>query len=116
MNTNALFPPARRGLTSCGLIAAGALVSVAIAASEAQAQANPCAIYGAGFVSVTGTDTCVRIGGRVRVEGVVVPPQNLFGPGGSLNFAPGGASSLDGPDRAHLRLPGGQDAGMPRTR
>lgn len=116
MNINALSSLARRGLTSCGLVATGVFVSVAFAAGEAHAQANPCAIYGAGFVSVTGTDTCVRIGGRVRVEGAVVPPQNFFGSGGNLDFAPGGASPLDGPDRAHLRLQGGPDAGMPRTR
>jgi len=34
-----------------------------------QAQANAvCAAYGPGFVAVEGGDTCVRIGGHVRVE------------------------------------------------
>jgi hypothetical protein len=31
---------------------------------------NPCAAYGAGFVRVEGTDTCVKIGGAVSI-GVV---------------------------------------------
>jgi len=30
---------------------------------------NPCAQYGAGFVRAPGSDTCVRIGGFIRVEG-----------------------------------------------
>lgn len=29
---------------------------------------NPCASYGPNFVRVEGTDTCVKIGGAVRVE------------------------------------------------
>ena len=29
---------------------------------------NPCAMYGAGFVKVEGSDTCVKIGGGVSVE------------------------------------------------
>jgi hypothetical protein len=29
---------------------------------------NSCAAYGAGFVKVEGSDTCVRIGGAVRLD------------------------------------------------
>lgn len=29
---------------------------------------NSCAAYGAGFVKVEGTDTCVKIGGGVSIE------------------------------------------------
>ncbi len=29
---------------------------------------NNCAAYGVGFVKVDGTDTCVKIGGAVRVD------------------------------------------------
>jgi hypothetical protein len=29
---------------------------------------NPCTAYGAGFVRVDGTQTCVKIGGAVSVE------------------------------------------------
>jgi hypothetical protein len=30
---------------------------------------NPCAQYGVGFAKVAGSDTCVKIGGSIRVEG-----------------------------------------------
>jgi len=29
---------------------------------------NPCAAFGPGFVKVEGTDTCVKVGGAVRVD------------------------------------------------
>jgi len=29
---------------------------------------NPCASYGSNFVRVEGTDTCVKVGGAMRVE------------------------------------------------
>jgi hypothetical protein len=29
---------------------------------------NPCAIYGAGFVQIAGTSTCIKIGGSARTE------------------------------------------------
>jgi hypothetical protein len=29
---------------------------------------NPCAAFGPGFVKVEGTDTCVKIGGALRVD------------------------------------------------
>lgn len=32
---------------------------------------NPCAQYGAGFVQVEGTSTCIRIGGSVGIGGGV---------------------------------------------
>ncbi len=32
---------------------------------------NPCAEYGAGFVQVAGSGTCVKIGGYVRMQGSV---------------------------------------------
>jgi Porin subfamily len=33
-----------------------------------EAQGNSCAAYGAGFVRLEGTTTCVKVGGTVRVE------------------------------------------------
>jgi hypothetical protein len=30
--------------------------------------ASPCAQYGEGFVQVKGTDTCVKLGGSVRID------------------------------------------------
>ncbi len=32
---------------------------------------NPCAAYGAGYVKVEGSSTCVKIGGSVSVQGSV---------------------------------------------
>jgi hypothetical protein len=37
-------------------------------AGERRGATNPCAAHGAGFVPLSGTSSCVRIGGRVRVE------------------------------------------------
>ena len=39
------------------------------AKSPAAARVKSCSAYGAGFVNVPGTDTCVKIGGWVSVEG-----------------------------------------------
>ena len=33
------------------------------------ASGNPCAQYGPGFARVAGSDTCIKIGGSVSVEG-----------------------------------------------
>jgi hypothetical protein len=41
----------------------------AAAKSPSAASAKPCNGYGAGFVQVAGTDTCIKIGGWVSVEG-----------------------------------------------
>ena len=30
---------------------------------------NPCANYGVGFAKIAGSDTCIKIGGSVSVEG-----------------------------------------------
>ena len=38
------------------------------AAKPAPVQGNPCAIYGAGFVRVEGSSTCVKMGGHVTVD------------------------------------------------
>lgn len=32
------------------------------------AAGNPCAAFGPGFVKVAGSDTCVKVGGAVRVD------------------------------------------------
>lgn len=37
-------------------------------ASPVGSTANPCAQYGAGFVQVQGSNTCVKLSGSVRVE------------------------------------------------
>jgi hypothetical protein len=38
------------------------------AAKPAPVQSNPCAIYGAGFVRIEGSSTCVKIGGHVTID------------------------------------------------
>ena len=35
---------------------------------KGNAATNSCAAYGAGFVKVAGSDTCVRVGGAVSIE------------------------------------------------
>lgn len=116
MSAGAVTSNVWRGFASVGLAAGGALLMAGLAAGNAAAQANPCAIYGTGFVPLNGTDTCVRIGGRVRVDGAISPSQDTYTSSGTLNFAPAPSNGLDGPDRAHLRLQGGSTGGMPRTR
>jgi hypothetical protein len=37
--------------------------------SKATARSNSCASLGPGFVKVEGTDTCVKLGGSIRVDG-----------------------------------------------
>jgi hypothetical protein len=41
----------------------------AAAKSPSAASAKPCIGYGAGFVQVPGTSTCIKVGGWVSVEG-----------------------------------------------
>jgi hypothetical protein len=76
-----------------------------------------CAGYGPGFTSVEGSDTCIRIGGRVRVEAgtrVSSSSPNTGWASGSARPASlhAGAddSRLSDPgdfSRSHLRLPQG---------
>lgn len=53
-------------------------------APAAQRSMN-CDAYGPGFVRVQGSDTCIKVGGRVRVEGWFTPGKNAVSP----NVAPG---------------------------
>ena len=46
----------------------GAELPKKTAPAPREAQGNSCAAYGAGFVRVDGTTTCVKVGGTVRVE------------------------------------------------
>ena len=77
-------------------------------ATPALAQANPCAIYGQGYVAVLGGEGCERIGERVRVESDSVIRRNVVHglPNGTLGYAP---HQPAGPAPAHMRSPtGGQ--------
>jgi len=37
-------------------------------AAKPAVQSNPCAIYGAGFVRIEGSSTCVKMGGNVTID------------------------------------------------
>ncbi|MTV13184.1 MULTISPECIES: hypothetical protein [Bradyrhizobium] len=37
--------------------------------SKSATRSNPCASYGPGFVKVEGSDTCVKLGGGISVDG-----------------------------------------------
>jgi hypothetical protein len=52
-------------LPTCG---AAAELPKKTASPPREVKTNPCAAYGAGFVRVAGSDTCVKVGGTVRVE------------------------------------------------
>ena len=74
------------GLTKGILLGTGAaLVSVAAQAADLPTRkAAPveyvrvCDAYGRGFFYIPGTDTCIRIGGRVRADYAIVPAQDIF--------------------------------------
>jgi hypothetical protein len=38
------------------------------AARPAPVKSNPCAVYGAGFVQVAGTSTCIKMGGSITID------------------------------------------------
>ena len=86
------------------LLGAGAAfvsVGAAVAADLPVRKAAPVAVeyvrvcdaYGRGFFYIPGTDTCIRIGGRLRADYSFVPAQNLYSgitPGGVPIIAAGG--------------------------
>jgi hypothetical protein len=84
-----------------------------------------CAIYGPDFVAIEGTSTCVRIGGRVRVEAgshLTGSPNNGWGndamrPAGmrSDTVSPGASEPMEGFAR-RLRLPNGMESLDPYAR
>lgn len=103
------------------LLAATALIA---AAGVAQARERPrphepapmqaCPQYGAGFVQVPGTATCIRIGGRVRADYVVTSRRRSISRDQVSGFSPSGSVSADvrtetgmGPLRAYVRTRAG---------
>ena len=54
------------------ILIAALLPGMAMAAEQPKkvppVSVNPCAQYGAGFVQVKGSTTCVKVGGSIRVE------------------------------------------------
>ena len=48
-----------------------------------------CDAYGAGFYTIPGTDTCVKVGGYVRAEAQYAPGQNVYSNAGALTQSAG---------------------------
>ncbi len=112
--------PVRLALGAALLIGA----PVCASAQQRTAEANRCAIYGAGYVAVMGGEGCARIGERVRVD-VGGGPRAVAAPGvgvsaaplGALGFAPAPADRPAGPSAARAPLGAfGADLDLPRTR
>jgi hypothetical protein len=76
---------------------------------SAAARPNACAHHGPGFAPIPGTDTCVRVSGRVRSEVDVGSARSIGGYGG------GGGARLNAEARAALDARTDTDAGPLRT-
>lgn len=100
------------------------VVMALLAAGSASAKERPrpfepsameaCPQYGAGFVQVPRTQTCIRISGRVRADYVVTSGRRSFSRDQISGFAPSGSVSADvrsetgmGPLRAYVRTRAG---------
>ncbi|MFG1423917.1 porin [Roseixanthobacter liquoris] len=69
----ARFPSVRRTGALRRRLALAVLVGTfgagaALAGDAAKPGANPCAQFGAGFQPAPGTDTCIKVGGAVRMD------------------------------------------------
>ena len=76
--------------------------------------ARACPQYGAGFVEVPGTTTCIRIGGRVRADYVATSSPRTISRDQIAGFGPSASVSADvradtaaGPLRAYVRTRAG---------
>lgn len=80
---------------------------------------NPCARYGEGYVQVQGSDACVRIGGRLRID-VGRGLRSDARPAQGLLFGEAGPSlypdEFEGVNRAHIRVQGSRLEPSPITR
>ncbi|MGO9673341.1 MAG: hypothetical protein ACLPSF_04095 [Methylocella sp.] len=101
---------------SAGLFGCGATVRAHdLPAGEASPRAKAmCAAYGPGFTAVEGSDTCVFVGGHVRVgfgsRGGDSPDTGwATGSAVRVNSASGAGAGLA---PGHLRLPDGDSTGM----
>ena len=56
-----------------------------------------CDAYGAGFFYIPGTDTCLRVSGRVRAEYTYIPARNIVGIGSNVFPAAGKAGTTIAP-------------------
>ena len=69
------FREIRTGITACAVVIGGCVVLTGSQALDLPAKntapveaVRTCSAYGAGFFTIPGTDTCLRIGGRARGE------------------------------------------------
>jgi hypothetical protein len=73
-----------------GVFGAGAALAGEAAKPGTTSGANPCALFGAGFQRAPGTDTCIKVGGAVRVDaGSGTPVGNAPNPGTSATTTSG---------------------------
>jgi hypothetical protein len=88
-------------------------------AAPRQNAPNHCARYGQGFVAVEGSDACVRIGGRLRIDvgrGLRSDATGLGGFRFGEPLPPGYGSEGGGLNRAHIRVGGTKGDSNPITR
>ncbi|MBX9739886.1 MAG: porin [Beijerinckiaceae bacterium] len=76
---------------------------------------NRCARYGEGYVAVEGSDACVRIGGRLRID-IGGSARSGVAPMSGYSFGDNLPGESDGLSRAHIRLPSSRQDGDPITR
>ena len=94
------------------LLVAGAAVAKERPRPFDPSATEACPQYGAGFVQVPGSSTCIRVGGRVRADYVVTSGRSSRDR--ASGFSPSGSVSADvrtdtaaGPLRAYVRVRGG---------
>jgi hypothetical protein len=107
-----LFRAALAGslILAAPVLAASILAGPALAAERpSAARPKTCAHHGPGFAPIPGTDTCVRVSGRVRSEVDVGSARSIGGYGG------GGSARLNAEARAALDARTETDAGPLRT-
>lgn len=70
-------------ITAALIMFSSAAISSELPQSRKQSQTDQyvkvCTAYGEGFFVVPGTDSCLRVGGRVRAEFGYVAPQDIYG-------------------------------------
>lgn len=104
MNMASVCSATLRGVAATGLLWSAAAADEGAGDGRVRlVQANPCAIYGSGYVVVHGGSECAQIRGRLRVEQSGGQTAIPYAP--EPGFAPAGASPGDEAGRAHLRVP-----------
>jgi hypothetical protein len=87
----------KRLLTAAMIVISSSAISSELPQSRKQTQTDQyvkvCSAYGEGFFVVPGTDSCIRVGGRVRADFGYVAPQAIYGnPGSTAGNNPIGTS------------------------